>query len=78
MRPRILGLPFSRASSYILATTMICLAWGQNAHARNLISVDEELSAALASHGFTGSIEDKFKQKLERPIDEKRAELGQL
>ena len=78
MRPRILGLPFSRASFYILATTMICLAWGQNAHARNLISVDEELSAALASHGFTGSIEDKFKQKLERPIDEKRAELGRF
>jgi cytochrome c peroxidase len=41
-------------------------------------SLDEELSSALARHGFTGTIEAQFRQKLGRPIDRKLAELGQM
>ena len=41
-------------------------------------SIDEQLSAVLADHGFTGNVGKKFMQKLGRPIDQKRATLGRL
>src|SRR5262245_61022616 len=40
--------------------------------------LDAQLTAVLASHGFTGMIESKFQAKLDRPIDSHRAELGRL
>lgn len=41
-------------------------------------TLDAELTATLAAHGFTGTIETTFKQKLGRPIDSKLAKLGQF
>lgn len=45
-------------------------------------SLDRRLAAVLANAGFTGNIEQTFKQKLEanlgRPIDRKLANLGRL
>ncbi|MBI5016056.1 MAG: hypothetical protein HZB55_11305 [Deltaproteobacteria bacterium] len=57
---------------------MICLVGFQSAEAGRLKSVDQELYGALARHGFTGTIEETFQQKLGRPIDKKRANLGRL
>ena len=63
---------------YVFIATLIGLAGLQNARAGSGNSLDEELSAVLASHGFSGTIEAKFKEKLGRPINMKRAELGRL
>lgn len=41
-------------------------------------ALDDQLYATLAAHQFTGRIETKFREKLGRPIDQKRADLGQL
>jgi cytochrome c peroxidase len=41
-------------------------------------TVDDELARALIAHGFTGEIEVTFREKLGRPIDQKRANLGRL
>jgi cytochrome c peroxidase len=40
--------------------------------------VDDQLAAVLASYGFTGEIESRFKTRLGRPIDAKRAQLGRF
>jgi cytochrome c peroxidase len=40
-------------------------------------SVDQELSAALAQHGFTGAIESTLEQRLGRPVNKKLAKIGQ-
>jgi len=40
--------------------------------------LDAQLAAVLASYGFTGEIESRFKTRLGRPIDAKRAQLGRL
>lgn len=65
--------PFSRVALPVLVATAFSMFGVQSAHA----TLDSELSAVLASHGFTGNIEAKFKQKLGRAIDQKRANLGQ-
>jgi cytochrome c peroxidase len=39
---------------------------------------DDELARVLTAAGFTGRIEASFRQKLGRPIDHKRANLGRL
>jgi len=41
-------------------------------------ALDDQLYATLAAHQFTGRIETKFREKLGRPIDQKRADLGPL
>jgi cytochrome c peroxidase len=41
-------------------------------------NLDDQLAAVLASNGFTGEIETRFKTQLGRPIDAKRAHLGRL
>lgn len=46
--------------------------------AANSAVLDEELDGVLKLYGFTGQIESKFKEKLGRPIDRKRADLGRL
>jgi len=40
--------------------------------------LDEELADVLNLYGFTGAIESKFMEKLGRPINQKRANLGRL
>jgi cytochrome c peroxidase len=44
--------------------------------AANSEVLDEELAGVLKLYGFTGQIESKFKEKLGRPIDRRRADLG--
>jgi cytochrome c peroxidase len=46
--------------------------------AANSQVLDEELAGVLKLYGFTGQIESKFKEKLGRPIDRRRADLGRL
>jgi cytochrome c peroxidase len=41
-------------------------------------TLDEQLASVLKAYGFTGQIESKFRDKLGRPIDRKRANLGRL
>ncbi|MEK6776261.1 MAG: cytochrome c peroxidase [bacterium] len=78
MKNSILVSPVHRVALCVFAVTLICLVGLQSAQAGSGNSLDEELSAALASHGFTGTIETKFMEKLGRPIDMKRADLGRL
>jgi cytochrome c peroxidase len=40
--------------------------------------LDRRLAEVLAAAGFTGRIESKFREKLGRPIDRQRANLGRL
>src|SRR4029453_18138512 len=40
--------------------------------------LDAELARVLTAHGFTGQIESRFREKLGRPIDRQRANLGRL
>lgn len=61
----------------LLVATLFCLVGLQSAWSGD-DPLDRELSAALARHGFTGNIEARFRHKLNRPIDEKRADLGRL
>ena len=63
---------------HIFITMIICLVGFQNTQAESIDSLDTALYTALANHGFTGTIEAKFKQELNRPIDQKRANLGRL
>jgi cytochrome c peroxidase len=46
--------------------------------AANSPALDDELAHLLATHGFTGQIESKFREELGRPIDQQRANLGRL
>lgn len=41
-------------------------------------SLDEQLTATLAQHGFTGTVEQKLESRLGRPLDFKMASLGLL
>ncbi|HEV8539354.1 MAG TPA: cytochrome c peroxidase [Bacteroidota bacterium] len=65
-------------ASYVFTVIIFCLSSLQNANAGGKGSLDAQLATVLASHEFTGAIESKFKQKLNRPIDQKRANLGRL
>ena len=69
----ILGLALG-----LLAVTLAFLPGLATAQTGNQKSLDERLAAVLASHEFTGAIETKFKHKLGRPIDQKRADLGRM
>ena len=40
--------------------------------------LDAELARVLKAQGFTGHIESRFREKLGRPIDRQRANLGRL
>ncbi len=69
---------FRGATFCLLPVMLLCLLFLPRAWADDRKSLDEQLSTVLARHGFTGDIEDKFKKKLGRHIDEKRADLGRL
>lgn len=79
MRNGILGSPIRSTVLCLVAAALIFLGGPKSVCAAgNSNALDEQLSAMLASHGFTGTIEKKFKHKLGRPIDSKRADLGRL
>ena len=71
--PHIYGLVL-----FAVAATLICIVGLQSASAGGSDSLDEELVAVLANNGFTGTIETKFREKLNRPIDQKLANIGRL
>jgi cytochrome c peroxidase len=75
---RMLLSRLPRFALHFFVATIVCFVGLQGAHADGRDSLDRELSAALARHGFTGNIEARLRQKLNRPIDEKRADLGRL
>ena len=76
MNSRSLVSRVQRAVFYVFAASVICLVGLQSGQADTDSALDDELSAALASHGFTGRVEAKFAEKLGRPIKSKRADLG--
>ena len=78
MNSRSLVTRAQRAVFCVFAASVLCLAGLQSGLADTDSALDDELSAALASHGFTGTIEAKFAEKLGRPIKSKRADLGRL
>jgi cytochrome c peroxidase len=78
MRTRSFVLLARSIALCVCAATLICLAVPRIVQAGGRESLDEELAAVLARHGFTGTIETQFKRKLGRPIDQKRADLGRM
>ena len=69
---------FRRIVMCTFAATLIYPVALPIAQADNRKSLDEELSAVLANHKFTGTIETQFKHTLGRPINQKRADLGRM
>jgi cytochrome c peroxidase len=68
--------PIRKVALCVFAATLVGF---QSAHAVPVANpLDTQLSAVLASHGFTGNMESIFKQKLGRPIDQQRANIGKL
>ena len=69
---------------FFLAVTGIVLTGiagllGQPLHAdHNVATLDEQLDAVLAQHGFTGAIESTLETRLGRRIDRQLAETGRL
>ncbi len=78
MRINIRVSPMCRLAFCLFAVTLVFLPGLATAQTGSHKSLDEKLAAVLASHGFTGTIESKFKHKLGRPIDRKRADLGRM
>src|SRR5262245_18163737 len=66
----------TNASVIVVAT----VAWGLSSalFAGSRTALDDELAGALKTYGFTGRVESRFREKLGRPIDQKRADLGRL
>ena len=69
---------------FFLAVTGIVLTGiagllGQPLHAdHDIATLDEQLDAVLAQHGFTGAIESTLETRLGRRIDRQLAETGRL
>lgn len=68
----------NKLALYIFTTILLFLLGFQNIYPDGTDSLDMELYSTLADYGFTGTIEAKFIQELNRPIDQKRANLGRL
>lgn len=68
MQPRAFSVLFAMTSAVWLSTVM----WAGGR------SIDDELSSLLADHGFTGRVEQRFREKLGRPIDARLADVGRL
>jgi cytochrome c peroxidase len=77
---------FSRCKTPTLVTTMITVgicvsAWADPSESNNSYggdALDRALTARLQELGFTGNIEAYFQERLGRPIDTARANLGRL
>ena len=64
-----------------VAAVLVAGIWGGLAAAlwaESSKGLDAELARVLIAHGFTGQIESRFRDKLGRPIERKRANLGRL
>jgi len=66
----------SEAVAILVAGILGCLSSALLANSSK--SLDDELAGVLKAHGLTGQIESKFREKLGRPIVQKRANLGRL
>jgi cytochrome c peroxidase len=66
----------SGAVTLLVAAILGCLS--SDLLADSSKALDDELASVLKAYGFTGQIESKFREKLGRPIDRKRANLGRL
>lgn len=68
---------FIRNALRCVVIPLLCVV-GLSAHADSPDPLNAQLAAVLANHGFTGAVEAKFKSKLGRPIDARRANVGRL
>lgn len=59
----------------ILSSLLAVTARGSD---QGVASLNEELRAVLAQHGFTGRIESRLEERLGRALDPQLAELGRL
>ena len=71
---------WSRIRSRVVAVLVAGIVGGLAAApgAASRAGLDAVLERVLTAHGFTGQIEARFRQKLGRPIDRQRANLGRL
>jgi cytochrome c peroxidase len=67
-----------RPGSITICVAGILTCLSSAVFANGSAAVDDELAHVLIAHGFTGQIESTFREKLRRPIDQKRANLGRL
>ncbi|RKH42944.1 hypothetical protein D7Y23_30330 [Corallococcus sp. AB050B] len=44
----------------------------------DILTIDWRLSSVLHSHGFTGRVQSQLEQRLGRPVDARRADLGRM
>src|SRR5215831_1944939 len=81
-RPRAYGLCKGNVSmrSSVVAVLVAGIVGGLSVvlWAESNKELDAELARVLIAHGFTGQIESRFREKLGRPIERKRANLGRL
>jgi cytochrome c peroxidase len=78
MKSRAYIFSIRKVAIYLVVAILTFLAGYQRALANSGNSLDANLSTVLKRHGFTGTIESKFKNKLGRPINSERAKLGQM
>ena len=64
------------ALAILMTAVLICLS--SDVRAESSKTLDDQLAAVLKAQGFTGRIEAKFREKLGRPVDQQRADLGRL
>ena len=62
----------------VLASTIALLFPLQRAIAQPVSQLDKQLAAVLKELGFTGQIQDSIEQRLGRPLDPAKANLGRL
>src|SRR5688572_33371149 len=74
---KIRFLRFLAVALFAYAASVFVLAPSGSAHGPD-DSLDQELAAALAAHGFTGRVEQTLSQRLGRRVDHKLADLGRL
>jgi len=72
------GGPQIRSSVVAVLVAGIVVGHAAAPRAESGQGLDTELACILTAHGFTGHIESRFRHKLGRPIDYKRANLGRL
>src|SRR2546427_5799453 len=64
------------ALAILMTAVLICLS--SDLRAESSKTLDDELAAVLKAQGFTGRSEARFREKLGRPVDRQRADLGRL
>src|SRR5213593_2037523 len=64
------------ALAILMTAVLACLT--SDLRAESSKTLDDELAAVLKAQGFTGRSEARFREKLGRPVDRQRADLGRL